>query len=161
MSDWDVPDVVAAVLTDTRARERTLFGGFCPDCSGQVTATLTVPDGPTLAEAVSETETPVPLGEATGDDRFPHVEFTCSRCRRSRTRFVGTAALRHPVGEAFLVEGGVDLDAEAYPWRYIDDPAVVESTDPLRVRAGLAVDGDHLSVVVDADAQVIDTTQED
>ena len=114
--------------------------GFCVSCSGRV-----VPD-----VLVAGDEHPQ-LGEI--DE--PQVTYTCQRCPEIVVLRLTTALLDHPAVVGFHWDHGVDLrTVPTWSLDWVSDEPVVESTDPLRVRVDVELDGDTLSLVVGDDLTV-------
>lgn len=121
--------------------ERTCRG-FCPLCSGRVT--------PGLANELQET---VGLHGA---------RFDCEVCDATVMGVLGAVVLDHPAVVQFHADHGVDLRHDPFwsvPW-LLDEPATVESEDPLRVRLDAEIDGDRLTLTLDESLAVVAVDRE-
>lgn len=106
--------------------------GFCIACSGRVEA------------------------ELLGTDEGPMVAYRCTRCPEMASASVGEALLDHPAVVAFHHDHGVDL-RETPSWELswlLGDHAELLDDDPPRARCVVELEGDHLELVVAADATV-------
>jgi DNA-binding transcriptional ArsR family regulator len=113
--------------------------GFCPQCSGRVR--------PGLARELQET---VGLYGA---------RFDCEVCDATVMGALGVVVFDHPAVVRFHADHGIDLRETpvwTVPW-LLDEPATVESEDPLRVRLDAEIDGDRLVLTLDESLAVVET----
>ncbi|WP_276257639.1 winged helix-turn-helix domain-containing protein [Haloglomus litoreum] len=111
--------------------------GFCPQCSGRVRAGLTRE-----------------LQETVG---LYGARFDCEVCGGTVTGALGAVVLDHPAVVAFHADHGIDLRTDPFwevPW-LLDQPATVESEDPLRVRLVAEIGDDRLSLRLDERLEVL------
>lgn len=120
----------------------SMLRGICPYCGGT---------------AVSDLRFEADHWEETGmidDDALVHV--VCEAC--SWFVYANLAAalrIEEPV-QAFYAARGIDIWSE-YLWTdRIDWTVDSVDADPIRVRGHFAYDGDHLSIVVDGDARIVE-----
>lgn len=116
--------------------------GFCPQCSGRV--------HPGLARE---------LQESVG---LYGARFDCEVCDATVMGALGAVVFDHPAVVRFHADHGVDLREDplwTVPW-LLDEPATVESEDPLRVRLDAEIDGDRLTLTLDESLAVVAVDRE-
>jgi hypothetical protein len=121
--------------------------GVCPYCWGQVDATIRWPEETSLFEDTS----------AAG----PKVHYDCTRCwAEIHVPLAGVATL-HPAVVAFYHDHGVNVhDWPFVGLSYSGTEQSVVSEDPVRVSVTLREDDEEMRVVLDEDANVVDTERE-
>ncbi|MFC6725509.1 hypothetical protein ACFQE1_14260 [Halobium palmae] len=118
-------------------------GGVCPSCPGRVEPTLRLD-----AEGIPHAD----------PDEVPLVLYECHRCPELVSTSVGKAAIDHPGVVVFHHERGVDLrSAPSWTLGWVLADPDAESTDPVRVRPTVELDGDALELVLDRGAAVVET----
>lgn len=108
--------------------------GFCVSCSGRMAPTVLVDGNDPHIGTIDE----------------PRVKYRCQRCPEIVSLSLGSALFNHPAVAAFHYDHGIDLKTTptwALDWVRGSAP-VVESTDPIRVRVDVALDGHTLELVV-------------
>lgn len=135
--------VLCAFDRRTRSVIYQAVGGVCPWCAGPMESTLSFDD-----EDCEEH----PPGHV--------VKHECDRCDGGLVTTVGEVLLTHPAVVSFCFDHGVDVGAVP-TWELdfcVTDRAVtVESTDPVRVRVEVELDGDVLELVVDGELSVLES----
>ncbi|MFB6081294.1 MAG: winged helix-turn-helix domain-containing protein [Halanaeroarchaeum sp.] len=131
-----------------RHRIMAVARGVCPVCVTQM-------DG----EFRPGTEAPM-----TGGDSFEYLlRRTCPHCGTQQYMTVGLALLHQPELVTFFTRRGVDVvDTPMWhlPFAMTDDHVSVHAEDPLRLALTVTADGDELTLVVDEDVTVVDSTVE-
>ena len=90
------------------------------------------------------------------------AEHICERCRNELCSPVGLVLLDESVVSAFYEEHGIDLSARPYwtlPWCDDDEYTEVRSADPWRVAVRIPLADERLTVVLDEDLTVVETTR--
>ncbi|MCU4742760.1 ArsR family transcriptional regulator [Halobacteria archaeon AArc-m2/3/4] len=127
-----------------RHRLALLREGVCPECSGDVDATLT-----SVSAAVEDA-----LPEALTD----HVQasFECQQCGHDLRTPVALTLLQHPAIVSFYYDHGQDV-RERPIWNVGHEwSESVLSTDPLCVRVVVELEGDVLALYVDSSLRVVE-----
>jgi DNA-binding transcriptional ArsR family regulator len=125
--------------------------GLCPYCSGDVETTL-----------VTATEE-----EADDDHQFPtderpmvaYVRYNCQRCQAQIFSTVGMHLVTHPAVMGFFEDHGVDLRTRPLwdiEFAASSGYARLQAEDPPRVAITVEAGDDHLELVVDETASVVE-----
>jgi DNA-binding transcriptional ArsR family regulator len=142
------PDRLVEIATlDMRQEIERARSGVCPNCWGPVDVTLPVED-PGLPSQI----------EPSLPDDTVFVGFDCQQCGLSFEMPPGACVVDHPAVVAFYHDHDERLQGRPYialPFCSLAR-ADLESTDPVRVRIDVALDGDVLQLWLDARANVVE-----
>lgn len=134
-----------------RHRWMSMAKGVCPDCSGSVTAALHICEAHDTADGT--------VCANCGQSWDPQWAFVCEVCKLD-WHIPGFSPIFTATGvRAFFYEHGRDhdalYDAAAYD-KLIDPIEAVDVTaeDPVELRVTVELEGDRLTVTLDADANV-------
>lgn len=119
--------------------------GFCPECSGQVSATL-------AKEA----------GELTIGDVSVRAVLECDQCWMRGYLPVGFLLLDHPAVTSFFWQRGYDVRDDyiwQHEWALSEDFQTVIDEDPYHLQIRVPVDDDELRITVDDSLTVIETVE--
>lgn len=147
--DRDPETVVALAQLNARNELARALEGACIHCWGTVDVETPV-DPPT--EMLDHQET-------TADDvEQVVVEFACRDCGTTFWTAASATVVDHPAVVSFYHDHGVNVHDRGYlELPFVDGTnGVVESTDPVRVRIDVELDGDELHVRIDDTAEVVD-----
>lgn len=143
-------DVLRAADLTSRHQIELMRRGVCPWCRGRVEASVHGPDSDWAAYG--------------GGDRVAYVALDCAECGGHHGSSVGGALLRHPAVVAHFHEHGVDV-AERRVWELpfaaTDEHTAAVATDPWRFEVGVECRGERLTLTVDDDLRVVETTRTD
>lgn len=148
-------EVLQAAITWNAAQYPAVTNGVCPDCTGRLGRSLDVceahPDG-----AADQCD-------ACGSRFGVWARHVCENCGYARYVGLWPYVWQHPEVRAFLLRRGldvVDLDWESAGVAInAIEREEVRSTDPLRVRHVIRVEGDELAVTLDGDLRVVDVEE--
>lgn len=142
--------------TWTRHRLFSMMEGVCPDCSGTVTAAISVCEDHDTADGT--------VCVACGSMFEVHWQFVCDVCKLEWWT-PGAAPIYTELGVlAFFHEHGMDPDAlyDASALATLHEAierVEVRSAEPLELAVTVEIDGDRLDVTLDDHARVIDATR--
>jgi hypothetical protein len=144
-------EVVDLLPQFVRRRTDLILGGSCPICYARIDPEPVLIEGKRFSR-ITETE--------SGQGRIGFL-FHCERCEVYTHARLAAVALRHPEGELFLRERGMDPLTD--PLVYLSptaeashlDTGTIASRDPTRLETTLAVDGDHRTFSIDGNATVV------
>lgn len=123
-----------------RAQTTLAVDGLCTWCFGRRTSELVASEEPKV-----------------------RVVHTCQRCTADMYTTVGETFQSHPVVVSFLYDRGIDIfrtpswDLE-FLWN--DEYITVESAEPWHVRLTIPAGEEELTLTIDGNAKVLDTTRE-
>lgn len=153
----EIPGVAGRYLRSIIER---LERGFCSRCDGPVERQV--------GRIVDSPAWEVPTEEAVDDMPFddphdvPSVEYECLQCGTQPTGGLTYSLLDHPEVVSFYHERAVDLRNRPI-WEFAllgTEYERVQSTDPFRAVTTFSADGDELTVVVDEELRVVESTVE-
>jgi len=152
----DPPAILRAAVTWGRLELLAAGGGVCPRCSAALDRSL---------RACEDHDATDGLCDACGNRHAVVVDLACTNCiyAQSGSAIVGIAAATPLL--AFLTARGFnpvtpDPTDQALVSRVLNDyEEAILSTDPLRVRLTVALDGDELDLVVDETLTVVETVE--
>lgn len=142
-------------------RRESVFDGVCPECSGQMTVERIriCEDHDHKPVQTNKTE----ACDVCGSMFWGMVYHVCEVCRytwKDSTAFYPTT---QPAVIAFYQEHGIELDTAVHEKRRhifdIEDNQEVVSTDPLRIRISICLDGDELHLTYDEGMRVVDVNR--
>jgi DNA-binding transcriptional ArsR family regulator len=138
-----------------RHRRHSFIEGACPDCSGTVTATVRVCDD-------HERDAGTVCAHC-GRVHEIMVTYVCDVCKSGMDTGLWNTVLTAVPVIAFFHDHGLDTkaleDRLAYGVLYeAIDRTTARSTEPLELLVRIELDGDSLTVVLDDEARVVDTT---
>jgi len=150
----EIPDVAGRYL---RTIIDSLDRGFCSQCDGPVER-----DVRRLVDAEMWEPSEADTDEGwIGDPKdVPLIQYECLQCGARPTSGLHCSLLTHPEVVGFYHDRGVDLQAHSL-WEFSilgTERGRVHSTDPLRASATFTADGDRLTVVVNEQLRVVETT---
>jgi len=150
----EIPTVAGRYLRTVIER---LHHGFCPRCDGPVEhAVRRMVDLPSWDEEAEEAE------DSLFDNprETPIVQHDCRQCAQMVTTGLQYSLLTHPAVVGFYYDRGIDIrDCSIWEFTILGfDRERVQSTDPFRANTVFTVDGDELTVVVDDEMRVVETT---
>lgn len=153
------PDEVFVASTIEYHRAITsLIRGVCPECSGPVDGSLQ------LCE--SHEAPPGEICSACGTWNEARVRYACSVCKYGGSYPAWVAVYDHPAIVGFYHEHGFDMafdldDPEdcARLWDQLYREQTLVSTEPVRIRVTVVMDGDELALTLDENLEVIDITE--
>ena len=122
-----------------RSQFAQAVAGFCPNCSGRLDPSIDLDD----------------------EERYL-ARYDCPRCGSETSSSVGATLLFRPEVIAFAYENGIDAVETPYwelDWLRRGNTKVV-STDPLRLRVRIAIEGEILDVTVDEDLEVLEAVRQ-
>lgn len=147
-----IPRVASRYL---RTIFRHLSDGFCAYCDGPVRPAI----GSFLGDDAPESIPDDFPGEFSADvDDLPVVEYDCRRCGATATSAMSLAFLDHPAVVSFYHDNGIDVRAQSV-WDFTafdTDSERIRTRDPLRASVTYGIDADELTLVVDADLEVVE-----
>lgn len=133
-----------------------LDNGFCSQCDGPVERTV--------SRAVDSSIWDPPAGDADhplGDvEDIPVVEYECLQCGMKPTSGLTFSLLGHPEVVGFYYDRGIDIRNRSL-WEFTTfgtENEQVTSDDPFRASTTFIIGNDELTVVVDEELTVVDTT---
>ena len=152
----DAGAVLSAAMTWGHLELMAAAGGVCPRCSAPLDRELRACDDHDASDGLCPT---------CGNRHAVVVDLTCTNCiyDESGSAIIGLTGVTPLL--AFLTARGYDPIApdpgtHAAVSRALNDyEETVLSTDPLRVRFTVTVDGDELALTVDADLGVVDAVE--
>jgi len=137
-------EILAAFNQRVRHLHCLAKDGVCPACSGQM-ETAIVREGDCCLDAGLR------------------AEHTCKQCQQSLCSTIGLALLDQSPVVAFYRDHGIDIGTTPYwllDWCVSDDYTTVLSRDPWRIEVSISLDDETLTVTLDGDLGVVDTTRE-
>lgn len=142
--------------TWTRHRFVSMEEGVCPDCSGPVTVT------PYICEAHDAADGTV--CSHCGRRGEINWAFVCDVCKLEWNLLSWVPIFAETGVMSFFYEHGLDPDAlyDAAAWGPLDDAVkdvTVTADDPVELRVTAELEGDRLTVTLDADANVIEVSE--
>lgn len=117
--------------------------GFCPFCLG--------PMIPSLGS------------EGIEERGMVGAKYVCDRCDTQINAMVGAVVLDHPDVVRFYDDRGIDVRTTPLweiDWLYDENASRYDDEEPPTATVVVELDGDHLTLHVDEDLQVIETTAE-
>jgi len=152
----DAEAVLGAAMTWGHLELMSAAGGVCPRCSAPLDRELRACDDHDASDG---------LCPACGNRHAVVVDLTCTNCiyDESGSAIIGLTGVTPLL--AFLTARGYDPitpdpGTHATVSRALNDyEETVLSTDPLRVRFVVTVDGDELALTVDADLDVVEAVE--
>jgi len=154
LADRSPEEIRLASMARAWHKNRLLFDGFCPDCSGSVDGWL---------EYCTDHD-PAGVCADCGKQFVAWARFQCQTCKRHGISSPKTLALVHPAVVAFYDDHGVSVRLQAGDpgsarrmFEYMHDHGMeLLSADPPRVRVTAALDGDEIRLTFDETASVVD-----
>lgn len=138
LEQFDREELPMAVNRWIRSEFAQAVAGFCPNCSGRLAPSITVEEDNYLAV------------------------FDCDRCGGQITSSVAATLLFSPEVIAFAYENGIDTVETPYwdlDWIRKGNTKV-RSTDPLRLRVRISIEGEILDVTVDEGLRVLEAVRQ-
>jgi len=151
----DADEIVRTAWTWTQLEVMAFASGICPRCSATVEHDLSVCERHDASDG---------LCESCHRHHAVTTRVHCTNCiyRSGGAALLGT--LTNVDVFDFLTDHGLNPvrpeDIHRVNQAHEDYEEAILSTDPLRVRFTINVDGDRLAVTVDEDLQVVETTRE-
>lgn len=135
------------------------MGGVCPQCSGVFDMRIDVCPDHHLEPGI--------VCKACGNTAEMRVKWTCSVCKYRGSTTAATALGLHPAVLAFYHDHGVDIgyttndfeNAKQFLELIRRQEQEVISTDPLRVRLTVTMDGDTIQLTADESLKIVGITE--
>lgn len=146
-----------AGLTWNRHRVQSLMEGVCPDCTGTVTATSYVCEDHETGDGT--------VCERCGTAFETIAQFVCDVCKNSWTTPGYAPIMTEEAVNGFFHEHGLDPgviwnDPSKWALQKAIERVEVRAEEPPEVEVAIELDGDHLYVTLDDEAQVVNVTEE-
>ena len=157
-ADCDREEIPAVAGRYLRTMVERLHHGFCTRCDGPVEhAVCPITDIPSWSEEDEEETEDSPFGSP---EEIPIVQHECRQCAHKVTTGLQYSLLTHPAVVGFHYDRGIDIrDRSVWEFTILGfDRERVRGTDPFRANTVFTVDGDALTVVVDEEMRVVETT---
>ena len=151
----EIPVVAGRYL---RTEIERLHHGFCTRCDGPVEHAVCRVTDVLVGEEEDTEETEDSL--LVDPQKTPIVRYDCRQCAQTVTTGLQHSLLTHPAVVRFYSDRGIDIQ-ERSVWEFTIlgfDGERVHSIDPFRASTVFTVDGDELTVVVDDEMCVVETT---
>ncbi|MFC7071873.1 winged helix-turn-helix domain-containing protein [Halovenus rubra] len=149
----DIPTVAGKYL---RTTIKGLDTGFCAQCDGPVERTAChVTDSSLWDSSVDDVDQQ--LGNVSD---MPVVEYECLQCGREPTSGLPFSLLTHPEVVGFHYDRGIDIRRRSI-WEFTPfgtEHAQVTSNDPFRASVSFIAGDDKLTLIVDEEITVLETT---
>lgn len=154
--DCDRAEIPAVAGRYLRTIIERLDDGFCSQCDGPVERSVYRLSDTSMWESTEETPEDV-----TGDPHdTPLVEYECLQCGMEPTSGLTFSLLSSPEVISFYHDRGIDIREHSI-WEFATfgmEYERVRSDDPFRASSTFTADGDELTVVVDENLAVVDST---
>jgi hypothetical protein len=148
----EIPDAAAQYLRTILER---LDSGFCSQCDGPIERHV----GRLSDSSVSD-DSEVEEDLLDGAQKLPVVEYECLQCGMEPTSGLTYSLLTHPAVVSFYHDHGIDIRNRPL-WEFSTfetDTEQIQTADPFRASTTFIAGDEQLTVVVDADLTVVETT---
>lgn len=149
-------EVYSSNQTWLKHREASVMDCVCPECSGPMPV-----DSIRICEDHRPDPTDVDVCDGCGSIFWGLAHHVCEVCKFHMQLPTTYYPHAHPAVLAFYHQHGIEFDLASHEHRgyLLDYEEEVVSTDPLRIRTTIPLDGDSLAVEFDNQMQVIEVAR--